>query len=338
MIQNKQTRNQTYVDGDFTTWKKCSSEKVSFPFEGNQDSYMMDQEYMGYADYYFENLPAIGQAHPEYSGLYFTGDSQQSDMGCGISKVTRTYAILPGFNTDNMGQSTNVRVEAESFIWTKPGINTTNAGNAEVSNIIKWYIDNVTDKPVFPDATTVTLSTTINPSTGLHWDHDLNSNYQICTILYGINDPLLGWREFEYQTEIISRTATSITVEKVAFNIGTAPDPLVQYIYFSRPQIKINPRQVVVQSYNYYTYYLPGVNCTTIEDIPIEQPWRILDQNLNEVDSVSETTSPPLYTDGLNKGYYNMIADGDKILVDFPTVRRWRGTILEKQSRYITII
>lgn len=321
MNQNHYTRTGKYSDGDWTVPGICSAERIQYPFEGNTKAILLNQDYMVFADYYLETTPAIGSAHPTYAGMYFVKDSPPQEVGGGIVKFTRTYAMLPGFVRDAQGNTTEVRVEPESYVWTKPGVNTINQGQTE------WLIDN--SAVSYPDSDTVKLYTQTNPATGQRWVHDVTSpSYNRTTIFYQIST-VTGIQE--YTPTIVARGTNWVQVAKVPYDT-TATGAKITYIGFSRPQVALRPLQKVVPSTIKYDYWLPGVNCVTIDDIPLEQPLTVYDPDGNETDTLTETTNPNVID------FNTMVTAGTEVLVERPIIRRWQGPIFERSRRYITLI
>lgn len=330
ITQNKYNRSKQVVDGNFKVPSPISSEKITYPFEGDINSYLMDQEYMIYSDYYLETMPAIGSPHPDYSGMYFIKDSPINDINGGIITFTRTYGILPGFNS-NESTGNNIRKESESFVWTKPGINTVDL------YFENWWIDK--DAITYPTSDTIKLSTQTK-SAGVRFTHDINNNYTRATVTYFVSNPTTNYQQLmTYTPEIISKGTDYIIVNRAPYSNANTETP-IEYYFFSRPQIYLRPMQIVVNSIVYYDYWLPGLNCSNIENIDLlgDTVFTIIDAQGNQTDSISEDTTPPLFTNLNHKGYIQMVQDKDLILAENPILRRWNGPIYERQRRYITII
>jgi len=300
-------------------WKEpyaVSIERPTFPFEGNITDYLVEQDFIIYTDYYLETIPDVGTENQkqDFIGFFFSHDSTLSDLGGGISRFTRTWAKLPG-----LSESGSVaRTEFESFAYTKPGINNSVA-------VITYYIDSSSTSSL--DGSLIQLKSFQN------FPHNIGSEYQMATVYYnfaqhyttansavGITYIFPG---IYYTTPIISRTTTSITVATLNLS-GSATN----YLGFSKPVIKINPKTEVVNSKLEFTYWLPGVNCESPDTIPLEQIFQIKDENSNFTDTLSEITTPSLAT------YQSSIA-GQYIVAEGSTVRRWNGNIYERTTRKV---
>lgn len=321
MIQNKIDRTTLkYVDGDFTVPAAITPEKVTFPFEGDTENYLMEQDYMVYSDYYIESMPKVGDSHPDYSGLFYIKDTAQKILeGGAVMTFTRQYGQLPGFNKS----SNKTRVEAESYVWTKPGINTID------DNHIFWYIDNSSNTN--PTTSSVKLYTNIKNGSD-RWVHDVTSQYDYAFVNYGMTDQSTGqWKYHFYQSQVLDRGEDWIEVTKVPYsNSGVEVD--IWYDYFCRPRFKINPIQTVVNSTVEYDYWLPGLNCDSIDDISLPEPWTIYDAVGNVTDIITEDSTPTL------QAYNALVTAHTKIQVENATLKRWQGPIFERAIRYIKMV
>lgn len=328
IMQKYSRTGHQFTDGDFINPIPVSMERPSFPFEGDTQNFILEQDYVQYIDWYLEKVPTPGSTNPKYPDLYFLHDTPIQDLGGGVGKWTRTWGLLPGFNGERLGVgSAYVRREAQSFVWTRPGVASTNTLN------LHWGVDN--------PSSTATLGTTIklythyiNGSGAPRYTHDVNANYNSVLIGYYVTDPTTGiWRYLTYSSLVYSRGTDYVEVDPVPYkDAGIATS--VWYDWFGRPEIKINPTQIVINTFLYMDYWMPGINCTDPESIPLVQAWYIEDQNLNVTDTVTEVTNPPLYTNLTRKGYWNMVQDGDLICMESSVLRRWQGNVWERTTRY----
>jgi hypothetical protein len=298
-------------------------ERPEFPFEGDTANFLLHQDYCQYIDYYLDKVPTPGTPNPKYPDLYFLHDTPIQDLGGGVGQFTRTWGLLPGFNGDRIGTgSVYVRREAESFVWSRPGVNTTDS----VFRI--WFIDQNASIATLTDSQ-ITLFTSVNaPITPTRWTHNVTATYATATIGYWVKDVISGdWKYFTYTTPVIARDATSITVAPVPFSDAGVSTPVL-YVWFSKPQTKINPIPYAVSTFKYMDYWLPGLNCDSPEDIPLVQQWQILDENQNVTDTLSEATSPSLTE------YKALITSKTLICMEASNIHRWQGNVWERTIRY----
>lgn len=328
-------RSSQITDGDFKIPTAIKGATFEFPFEGDNVSYIMSQEFMIYGENYLSTLPAIGSAHPSIPGIYFVGDSGLSDQGGYICTFTRTWASLPGFNITNQQNSTYTRKTYESFVYTQPGkfsslnMNPENVLNG--SSVWPWYIDQ--NAVTYPSDTTVKLYTQYK-SDGTHWMHDLTSpTYNRVFIQYQVRNLITGlWTTNGFTTPIISiGDGDSITCLRVPFQYDNTTE--VVYLFFSRPLFKQNPRQIVVPSTIEYTYFIPGLNCTSPDNIDLEQDdiFKIVDNQLNVTDILTEDSTPSLST------YAGYVTNKTPLLVE-SNLHLWKGNIYERQLRYVIAV
>ena len=306
--------NLTY-DGTFTTPTAVSMERVIYPFEGDTVNFLLEQDYVVRQDYYPDNVPSPGTQHPDYPYLYFVKDSPISPLGGAICRYTRTWGCIPG----TLGEdSLNAygRVEGESYVWTKPGVQPTD----QLFQI--YLVTSIATNGPYIDLISSAGSTNLTLATD-----------PIIQVAYNTLDTATGiWHSRVVTKELIAINGGTATIKPV-FDIGP-----ISYQWFGRSQVKREPIQIVVPSLLYFDYWLPGVNCDSVESIPIIQKWAIYDETGNETNYLSNLSSPPLYADGSGtKSYREMVRDGDRIVVEPSIVRRWMGEIYERVTRYIVI-
>lgn len=322
-IMQKYTRTgKQYEDGTLIDAVPISMEKPEFVFPGDTTNFLLHQDYVQYVDWYLEKVPSPGTPNSKYPDLFFVDDSPIQDLGGGVGQFTRTWAQLPGFGGQTVGSgSLFVRTEAGSFVWTRPGKAT------EDSIFMLWFIDQP-DSVATLTATDITLYTTDNIAAGARWTHNVTAAYNTATIGYWVLDPISNmWKEFSYTTTILDRGTDWIKVAPVPYSDTGVTNPVL-YVYFSRPKVDLEPEQKTIPSYLYLDYYLPGLNCTDVESIPIVQAWQILDENLNPTNTLTEATDPTLTE------YNAMVTAGNLICIESSIVRRWRGNIWERATRY----
>lgn len=81
------------TDGTFSTASAVGAARKSFPFDGDNTSFIVDQDFMiAFAS--FTPL-ALNTAHPTFTTAYLVKESPLEDLGGGIARWTRTYATIP---------------------------------------------------------------------------------------------------------------------------------------------------------------------------------------------------------------------------------------------------
>ena len=86
------------TDGTFTTASATGAAEKSFPIEGDNSSFIVEQDFV-IAIGSFSPL-ALNTAHPTYTTAYLVKESPLQDLGAGIMRWTRTYAQIPATRDD----------------------------------------------------------------------------------------------------------------------------------------------------------------------------------------------------------------------------------------------
>lgn len=86
------------IDGAVTSAQVQGGPRKSFPFEGDNASFVLEQDYI-VALTSFSPL-ALDTAHGTYTNAYLVKESQQENIGGGLVKWTRTYAQIPASRSD----------------------------------------------------------------------------------------------------------------------------------------------------------------------------------------------------------------------------------------------
>lgn len=296
----------TYAFADDLREEQCVSKaRKSFPFEGDSSNYILEEDYMVFIEYY--DPPAPSARHPEYSNVFFIKDTPISDVGNGTGRFTRTWATLPGMTGDGKLKKF-VRTEYESHVLTVPGIGTAQTG-------------------LFQDM--AVLSTTV--SGGKHYittdgSHGIAVG-KLAAIKYYVKDPLskITRNITQVKVALTGTTGALLVVDEVK-DVNTVDIRIV-----ARSGMQTPSRQRVVNSRVDYTYYLPGVNINSENDIPIIQQLEIFnyDETVNAVsDVLTETTSPTI------DEYLEFVRQGEWFCAEATTLARWQGEIVEAKTRF----
>ena len=278
--------------------------RKSYPIDGNSSIYIEEEDYMVLIDFYQPLQPAA--RHPERANVFYIKDAPISDIGNGVGRFTRTWSVLPGY-----GQKDYVRSEYESFALTIPALDTAQIG---------FYQFPVASYTLSGGNHVLTVTTAAPPFNAL----DIEAN-KPATVFYIVTDPLNGQQSTrQVVKKALAVTSNTITVSFIG-DIGPITITGVQRADVNQPSYT---KQVM--SRVDYTYFVPGVNCNSVNDIPIIQELQIIDDATGgRVEYLSETTTPDL------DSWYDGMANNEWFVVEPSVVRRWMGEIYERSTRYV---
>lgn len=256
-------------DGDYTIARAMSPRRKTYPFEGDNQSFYLEQDFYQLFSS-FESLPLDipDDANPD---AYLVHETALQELGGGIGKWSRAYAQIP-----------RSRTEMESFAYTLPGVS----------------VDTVSPTRVITSASTVGGNTRIVTSVA----HGFVANDGVL-ITYRVPDPTFPNISYFRQIfrEVISAPTTTTFDVIIVSDIGPITWETTAKNYAGR-----QPFTRVVASYLQFDYFLPGVSLgiASLNDIPLFNPVRILDSTGTEVQSYSATTSPTssAYKDQVKRG------------------------------------
>lgn len=86
------------TDGTFTTASATGAARKTFPFDGDNASFIVEQDYVIAVGSY--TPLALNTAHGTYTDAYLVRESPQEDIDGGLVKWTRTYAQVPANRDD----------------------------------------------------------------------------------------------------------------------------------------------------------------------------------------------------------------------------------------------
>jgi hypothetical protein len=287
-------------DGDFTVATACGPKQIEYPFEGDTESMVISQEFMQ-LQASFKRLPLDTRQSARLDAFLVNEDGFQN-LGGGVMKWTRTYATIPQSRREN-----------ETFAYTLPGI--TSEGLAERKIISSAA------------AAGVNLRLTTSAAHGFLTGNDVIITYQVC-------DPKV--LSFRWLRQVAKEVLDVTAVDK--FDVAMIYDivPWSLYIWdaaianvFGRASFSM-----VVPSWLQYDYFLPGVSAgiASENDIPIYEPIRIIDSLGSVTDTYGPSTSPS------TTEYRLMVKAGRMIVAEASSIKRWRGNIHERATRYIKAV
>jgi len=86
------------IDGALTTAQTMGGPRLSFPFEGDVNSFVLEQDYQVLITSYAPL--GLDTAHGTYTDAYLVRESALENLGAGVVKFTRYYAQIPASRSD----------------------------------------------------------------------------------------------------------------------------------------------------------------------------------------------------------------------------------------------
>ena len=237
---------------------------------------------------------ALDTPHPDIPDAYLVAESPRENIG-GFYKWTRTYARIPPN-----------RQVFESYSWLVPGIN---LGAVYASQSISSSTSSA-------GATTLITSGASGAVVG-----------DQVSISYTFTDSATGtqYGRTVIRTTLAGTSGTTIVVSLISEPGGTITYNTLKKIEPGRPA-----EAVEVASSLQLDYFLPGVSpgVSTPFDIPRIAALEIYDGDGVKVNSFTSATSPTLAS------WRASVAARSQVCVVSSVIRRWRGNIYERSTRY----
>jgi hypothetical protein len=231
-----------------------------------------------------------------YRDAYLVEESAPSHIGGTVGAWTRTFARIPlSYH------------ELEPFVYTVPGV--TDNPTVLVRNVYGFSSSAGVTTITFLSAHNFTVG---DPVLIDYWVKDNKEN-------------LFFNREVFRLVATIPNT-TTITVELIS-----EPNPIVVMNSVRPAQAGRKPFQRVVQSWLQTDFFLPGISVgiTSANDIPLFEAWKIIDNTGNISDTLSATSQPTLTE------YRTMVNTKQKIVAEPSQLKRWKGNIWQRTTRYV---
>lgn len=232
--------------------------------------------------------------HDDYPDAYLVREGELSALGGGVVKWTRTYSRIP-----------NSRQAWESYSWLVPGI-----GSGAI-----FTAQPVSSAANAAGVTTITCSGDTSAAVG-----------DSVSISYTFTDGTTGT---QYGRNVIR---TVLAGSGTVFDVALITEPGGTLTYNSARKIEPGrPAEALeVGSSLQLDYYLPGVSAgiSTPFDIPIIDEIQIYDGDGVKTDSFTADTAPTIAE------WRAQVAAGEKVCVVGSIVRRWKGNIYERATRY----
>jgi hypothetical protein len=285
-----------HEDSDWSVAQKTGQRRWLRPFEESNAQIIFEQDYTQSAASWVAANVNLGIANPDYPSFYLVAESTPVDMGGGMYRFTRTWSQIPA-----------ARTEFESFAFTFPGM--------EVG--VLYAVNAVTGNTGVNANGTTTLQ--ISGGGAIAAGDSVR-------IKYNAIDNVQQFTAHVIRTAISG--GSTLVVDQIVDTRAVQP---LYYFWAQKIELGREPRTETVASTLTYEYFLPGVSAgvSSVADISIVVKDIIIDGEGLQTDTYSETTTPSL------SDYREVIADGALIVAEDSIVRRWKGPIFQKVTRYV---
>ncbi len=287
-----------YEDSDWSVAKETGVKRWLRPFPEVNTNFIFEQDYTQRLADFLTEAVSIGSEHPTSGGFYLVEESTPSDMGGGMVRFTRTWSQIPAARTD-----------FESFAFTFPGLA---AG-------VLYEVKEVSGNTGTTSGGTTTLTTTAS--------HGIAVGDTV-RIRYNAFDSVQQYTRTTIRTALTGTTGSTLVVDQIVDTFDAQP---LYYFWVQQIEIGRDPITETVASQLTYDYFLPGVSpgVNSFNDITLVVKEVILDGDGLQTDTYTDETSPSI-TD-----YRAIVAAGESIVAEDSVVRRWRGPIVERVTRYV---
>jgi hypothetical protein len=239
---------------------------------------------------------ALDTPHPDYPDHYLVDETTPHHVGAAVVQWERVYARIP-----------NSRIESESFPARLPGIDPRTVTQRHVIASVSTFGGFI-----------VTTGTAHGFTTG-----------DSVLVTYVVFDPVQGINLTRAVTRAVLSTGpdTVFTCARITDVSNTITWGNVWKNYAGRP-----PITRVVTSWLHHNYFMPGVSpgVESPDQIELFNPILIVDSDGNETETISATTIPD------NDDWRALVVARTKVVAEPSIVKRWRGNIYERITRYIT--
>lgn len=282
-------------DTNYAAATATSPRRFSAPFDGDRETYVHEQDFIQDASK-FKPLQLSTPDAPDYSRSFLIEETAPMPAGPGLVQWTRVFSRIP-----------QRRYGGESYAWTLPGI------AVEAS----YYSKTVDNTNSFNVAGSRTRIKTTSP-------HDMViGNYvqiSFTTTLGNLQ-----------QTFTVNRVVLAVPgIQFIEVDVVMQDeDPF--YLFVQRVDGGRDVLTKVVPSILRYDYFLPGLpgQVKTFQEIPINQALLILDSAGKETDTFSLTTNPT------KAQWLDRVMARQLITPESSSVKRWRGNIWERVTRFV---
>jgi hypothetical protein len=244
---------------------------------------------------YFSPL-ALDSIHPTLADMFLVDEGpRDGNSAPGFYKWTRTYARIPPS-----------RQVFGSYSWLVPGISTGAVFSPQ----------NITGSSDAAGVTTITAASSPSISVG-----------DSCSISYTFTDSATGT---QYGRNVLRTALTGTSGATIKVALISEPGGTITYITIKKVQPGRPAEALEVNSMAQLDYFLPGVSAgvATPFDIPRISALEIYDGDGLKVNVFTASTVPTITE------WRASIAARENICVVSSVVRRWKGNIYERETRY----
>jgi hypothetical protein len=287
-----------YEDSDWSVAQATGQKRWLKPFPESNDNLIFEQDYTQSEAGRLADLTQMGSVHPDDATFYLVAESTPSDMGGGMVRFTRTYSKLPPGRTD-----------FESFAFTFPGMAT---GVSHPLVAVSGNTATTTDG-VTTITTTSAHSIAVGDSVRIH---------------YNAFDQVQQYSRYIIRTALTGTTGSTLKVDQITDTFNAQP---LYFFTVQKVELGRDPITETVASKLTYDYFLAGVSAGVASDYDIQLIVKdvIIDGDGLLTDTYTDATTPAI------ADYRQKIADGEWIVAEDSVIRRWRGPILERVTRYV---
>lgn len=237
----------------------------------------------------------LDTAHPDEPGFYLVDESPLRPLSGGIVEFTREYALIP-----------DGHFVPEQYAWYLPGMGSEDPPGPLV---------NINAATVSGGLVTFTTSA----------DHSATAGDQV-QVKYTVST------HNGDVTRTVLRTVTAGSGSSLTCAAIFESYPIT---YLSLQQINPgrDPEVLPVPSKLQVDYFLPGVNVTSFDAIPILVEYaNIMDSTGRRTRSFTDSTTPTL------SEYRAVVAAETEIVIVRSALERWKGNIFQRSTRYAKAI
>lgn len=289
-----------YEDGTWAVASKTGQRRWLKPFPESNANIIFEQDYFQSEAGRIADNVLMGSANADDGSFYLVAESTPIDLGGGMIRFTRTWSQIPPARTD-----------FESFAYTFPGM------SAGVVHPLVAVSGNTasTSGGVTTITTTGAHSISVGDSVRIH---------------YNAFDSVQQYSRYIIRTALTGTTGSTLKVDQITDTFNAQP-----FYFFTVQLVELgrDPITETVSSKLTFDYFLAGVSSGVDSDYDIQIIVKpvIIDNEGLQTDTYSDTTSPSL------ADFRQQIADGEYVVAEDSVVRRWRGPILERVTRYVKL-
>ena len=244
----------------------------------------------------FDPTP-LDTPHPDEAGYYLVDESALRTLSGGVVEFTREYARLP-----------DSHFYPDQYAWYVPGMGSEDPPGSVVG------IDSVANSANISTVTTAAAH-------GASVDDQVQVRYTVQTPSGQVTRTVL-------RTVLTAPTSTTMTFDPPIYDVWP-----ITWVSLQRINPGRDAEVIPVASDVQVDYFLPGVNVTTFDAIPLLVEYaNIYDSTGRKTTSFTDSTSPTL------SDYRAQIASATKIVVERSVLRRWKGNIFARSTRYAVAI